>query len=78
MKNDSIYLEHCNNNNNTFDSFQLRALVSQCINKDPNSRPDIGYMFGIAKEMHEKTRAESAGGSRTSSRQTSAGSTHSK
>lgn len=34
---------------------QLRNLVDMCINPDPEKRPDITYVYGIAKHMQNIT-----------------------
>lgn len=33
-------------------SQQLRDLVGGCINAEPSKRPDISYVYGVAREMH--------------------------
>uniref|UniRef100_T1IJR8 NEK6-subfamily protein kinase n=1 Tax=Strigamia maritima TaxID=126957 RepID=T1IJR8_STRMM len=35
-------------------SQELRDMVAACINSDPDKRPDINYVYGLAKEMHQK------------------------
>lgn len=34
---------------------QLRKLVDMCINPDPEKRPDITYVYDIAKHMQSMT-----------------------
>ncbi|MED6261239.1 Serine/threonine-protein kinase Nek7 [Characodon lateralis] len=36
-------------------SEELRNLVDMCINPDPEKRPDITYVYGIAKHMQGVT-----------------------
>lgn len=36
-------------------SHQLRNLVDMCINPDPEKRPDITYVYDIAKHMQNMT-----------------------
>uniref|UniRef100_A0A8C6PML3 NEK6-subfamily protein kinase n=1 Tax=Nothobranchius furzeri TaxID=105023 RepID=A0A8C6PML3_NOTFU len=36
-------------------SEELRNLVDMCINPDPEKRPDIAYVYGIAKHMQNVT-----------------------
>uniref|UniRef100_A0A672PIU3 NEK6-subfamily protein kinase n=1 Tax=Sinocyclocheilus grahami TaxID=75366 RepID=A0A672PIU3_SINGR len=36
-------------------SEELRKVVDMCINPDPEKRPDITYVYGIAKHMHALT-----------------------
>jgi len=35
-------------------SESLRKLVAECINPEPDKRPDIGHVHNIAQEMHRK------------------------
>lgn len=35
-------------------SLQLRDLVGACINAEPARRPDISYVYGVAREMHAR------------------------
>ena len=39
-------------------NYQLRELVDACIRTNPADRPDIQTVYGIAKEMYERTRAQ--------------------
>ena len=39
-----------------FINYQLRELVDACINANPADRPDIQTVYGIAKEMYERTK----------------------
>lgn len=38
-----------------FLSPQLRQLVSVCINPDPEKRPDVTYVYDVAKRVHAST-----------------------
>lgn len=40
-------------------SAQLRTLVDNCINPEPDKRPDITHVYGVAKEMHSQTQSPS-------------------
>jgi len=44
-------------------SDSLRKVVAECINPDPDKRPDIKYVLQIAVEMHLKTQHPSSAGS---------------
>lgn len=33
---------------------QLRDLVGACINAEPARRPDISYVYGVARDMHAR------------------------
>lgn len=41
-------------------SEELRDLVAACINPDPEKRPDITYVYKIAREMHQKFSSSSS------------------
>lgn len=34
--------------------FQLRDLIAECINPDPDKRPDIKHVYQVAQNMHMK------------------------
>lgn len=38
-----------------FLSPQLRQLVNVCINPDPEKRPDVTYVYDVAKRVHAST-----------------------
>lgn len=38
-----------------FLSLQLRQLVNMCISPDPEKRPDVTYVYDVAKRMHAST-----------------------
>ncbi|KAK8754150.1 hypothetical protein OTU49_013615 [Cherax quadricarinatus] len=44
-------------------SSQLRTLVDNCINPEPDNRPDIVHVYGVAQEMHNQAQSPSSCGS---------------
>jgi len=44
-------------------SDNLRKVVAECINPEPDKRPDIKYVHQIAVEMHLKTQHPASAGS---------------
>jgi hypothetical protein len=38
-------------------SQKLRDVVRVCINAEASRRPDINYVYGVAREMHSRTQA---------------------
>lgn len=47
-------------------SESLRSLVAECINPDPDKRPDIAYVHDISREMYTKTQMPSSAASTAS------------
>lgn len=41
-------------------SSELRTLVDNCINPEPDKRPDITYVYSVAREMHAQTQSPSS------------------